>query len=648
MIDTLGATTGTAILPCAKSVAAGTHVTVAPATRHTAELRAPPEIIENRVGRRRASLCSRPPQTAECSLQAAFTALVKGEDLADHLPLFRQHYGSISTLVPYLQETLAAHPQLLTSEHEWLTVIRFHPSLLRLLPPSFTNETFCIRAVVQAGSFVALPTSLSESQREAICTKACLVRSELLKILPEQWKSAELCETVCARRPAMLRYVPGRLRTPELCARACAQHPTLFACLSALQRKYDGLAQAVCRQNGDMLHYVAVDDRSLLLCRYACLSCGQALRHVPEDLLEAYPKLCAIACQDDGMALQYVPAGLLKRFPKLYRAACHSNGMALQYVPRKLRSQEICEAAVAASADALQLVPEGPIREALYTLACTYNGAALRHCHPLKRRRKLCLTAFHAETDGHLALEYIPEKWRTQAMYEVACREDYSWLARIPDHIDRQPLDLMAVERYGSLALQYIPPQHHSAVLCRKAVHCNSTYIECVAKPYLTLELFLVAVSRAGWNDNLHSAARAALSASDYRLFVTLCATRNRLTQVKVLTCPALPDDLKQSLVDFLCTASGPLTSQSWPDSSALYRSETPLTSSIPNTSAYRLLAACYQNPGYQPPLRQAGVQLQRYIASELQGFDSCQRLAVDQQPCLRQTALPCTAVKRL
>ena len=66
------------------------------------------------------------------------------------------------------------------------------------------------------------------------------------------------------------------------------------------------------------------------------------LEYVPEKLKT--PELCRAAIENSGWALRYVPEKL--KTPELCLLAVQNEGHALQYVPEKLKTPELCLLAV--------------------------------------------------------------------------------------------------------------------------------------------------------------------------------------------------------------------------------------------------------------------------------------------------------------
>ena len=556
---------------------------------------------------------------ANRALHAALTALAAGRDLAAHLHTLREFQGSLVWLAPHLEKTVREHPELLRTERDWIDVLQVHPHLLERVPPSFLTDPLYAAVIGSTRAYTCLPSSMPVTRKRAICTLACLDCCSLLwEGLPDLYKGLELYTAACTKWPFLFEFVPEQYRTPELCTMACNSNPQLFCSIAKSQRSPQ-LAHQVCQKNGLMLAFVDPSERTEELCRLACQTNGRALQHVPASVLRSHPELYAIACGSDGRALAWVPKAL--RSAELYRTAVSSHPDALALVLEMLRDNGCIDH------------PETSLLLAdLYERACRHSGAALRHVPLEDRTPALCQTAFNAQKDGLKAFDAIPVDWCSQEMYERACSKESKWLAGLPPHINRQPLDLIAATHIGSWALQDIPPENRTAQVCEKALQRCALFFKFVPAQHLNLERLLCWES--GWDGDLCRHAKAVLSEEQLSLFVSLLACQNSQTQAKILTCPNLSWQVKADVIDFLTTGKLPCLSESPPRFEALQSRSMPLHFVIPNRGAYPLLQVCYQHPGYEPPQRQAGRAVEEYIAEQLSSLHSCSRLPL--QPDLR------------
>ena len=550
---------------------------------------------------------SRTPQTKD-SLHNALTALAQGDDLINHMETFRQYHGSITSLIPYLEKTVSAHPEVLHTEEEWIEMTAHHHRLFTQMPEHFLTERFYMHWCVTCRSFEALPATLPAQSKQSIYAITCAQFPVMFEHLPRQGMSAEICEQACDKLPRLLQFVPDEYRSPALCLRVCREEPWQFTCLRGEQKTAD-LALLACRHSGEMLKHVDLEKRTL--------------------------ELCTAACQNDSIALRYVPLRYFDTHPELYMIACQNDGMALQYIPYQKRTPELCKAAVISSAQALTLVPEH-CKEQLYAQACSHSGAALKHVPAARRTPELCTTAFNAPKQGLEAFHSIPVGRRTQAMYEAFCRHHPRELREIPGHIDRARVDSIAVQHNGTAALQYIPPQYCTPRLCVQARRAHAHALtEAPVEPPL-LEHFITQLDDSDhWSEGLHRLAQTHLGADQYRVFLFLAVSRTTRIQLQVLTCPLLCAPARAELINFLSTGRSAFTDRVKPGGSHLFSHESPLQHSLPNTSKSALLVSCYSHccPTYQAE----GNDLERYIATELEQFKGCEQCPPDKQPPLHR-----------
>ena len=589
-----------------------------------------------------AAVCTHDVAGGNSALRNAWNAIVEGHDLAAHMDTLREHYGSIKPLIPYLQKTVSAHPDVVHTENEWNQLIRHHPDLFKMVPEHFLTDDFYLHWCCLRETFELLPATMAEDRKRSLCAQACLQRPAMLKVLPCQYMSAQICTEACDQLPWMLEFVPDEYRSTSLCFSVCSADPRQFAVLRG-EQKTAYTAQLACRHDGDMLKYVDPLKRTAELCLAACQSNGLALQYVPEHCLNEHPELYSIACHNEGLALQYVPEDYLHEHPELCFIACDKNGLALQYVPERCIKDHPKLYSIACQNDglALQYVPPAERSVGLCQMAVSDNGNALQyvpgeHCTP-----ELCTSAFNATYGGRTeeVLSLIPVDWRTQEMYDTVPRCGPGARQPIPDHINRTLIDRRSLLGPGSKALNDIPVQHRTPEICQKAFsHPGASQnIEAVPEHNLRMEFFIAAIDDDRWDPELHRLAQTHLPDSQYHCFLAIAVSRHAAMQLQVLTCPVLTAALRAELIHFMETGQTRFLHAYRPDSRDLYSTESPLLWESRNTSATTLLTTCYSNPNYEPPYLAEGDSLERYIEAELELFGGCKRLRPDQQPRLYQ-----------
>ena len=578
---------------------------------------------------------------SETPLYKALTALLQGDDLAPHMETLRQTYGSVTPLMPYLKKTVQAHPEVLHTVDEWLAAIKDYPDLLQWVPDCFLTDAVYAQYVLTCHTFDVLPSTMSAARKRSVCAEAFRQNPNIFFEFPRECMDAEFCASFCTEDPFMLRNIPDEHKGAELCHALCKKHPMLLMHIPARYRSAE-LCTRACEKEGTMLGYVPPLKQTLELCKTACQSNGVALQYVPEHYLDQYPQLYTIACQSNGLALQYVPERYLNDHPELYTIACQNDGLALQYVSERYISAhpELYTIACQNTGKALEYVPVAERSLPLCQTAVADWGYMLKYVPMHHRTPLLCSTAFYARGGRFSALSAIPAPLRTQAMYDEVC-PFYSptQLQTIPDHIDRTKIYHMMVVELGAKALLSIPPEYRTPELCKQAF-CepgSSKEIEEVPVGSLCVEIFMAAIDDGRWDVELHKAAKTHLRKSEYQRLLAMAVSRQATMQLQVLSCPVLSPADRSELLHFLVTGQSSFLPPCKTDVSDLCCDQSPLAWATRNSPATSLIAACYSNPGYQPPHLAEGRKLERYIAKELELFQGCERLPADKQPPLHK-----------
>ena len=144
---------------------------------------------------------------------------------------------------------------------------------------------------------------------------------------------------------------------------------------------------------------------------------------------------------------------------------------------------------------ALKYVPEYLRTEAICTSAVGSNGRAL-YCVPEPLRTEAICTAA-LEKDGY-ALRDVPDYLRTEAMCTSAVGECGMALDYVPEPLLTEAICTTAVEQDGR-ALAYVPEPLLTEAICTAAIMQNGEALEYVPEPLRTEALCLAAVGRDGW-----------------------------------------------------------------------------------------------------------------------------------------------------
>ena len=144
---------------------------------------------------------------------------------------------------------------------------------------------------------------------------------------------------------------------------------------------------------------------------------------------------------------------------RVYLAAVRKDGFALAHVPEKLRTEEICRAAIFRprsrimfEAELLDYVPE-ELRLSVCLAGVQERGYVL-YCLPEQLKTpEICLAA--VQNDG-LALQYVPEELKTEEICRAAVQQGGRALEYVPEHMKTPQLCWEALQQ-ARLVFQYIP-----------------------------------------------------------------------------------------------------------------------------------------------------------------------------------------------
>ena len=144
---------------------------------------------------------------------------------------------------------------------------------------------------------------------------------------------------------------------------------------------------------------------------------------------------------------------------------------------------------------ALQYVPEPLRTEAMCTEVVGRNGWVLDCVPEHLRTEAICTTAV---TQNALALEYVPKHLRTKAMCTAAVGSDGRALHYVPEPLRTEAMCTTAVERHGE-ALQFVPEHLRTEAMSWSAVVSNGMALPYVPELFRTEAMSRSAVGKNGW-----------------------------------------------------------------------------------------------------------------------------------------------------
>lgn len=333
-----------------------------------------------------------------------------------------------------------------------------------------------------------------EERRDAeLCRPAVAHDGTELSHVPEPLRTRELCLLAVAGDGGSLQYVPFALRDRELCLTAVEKGAHLGYVPDTLRDREMCLAAA--RRGGAVLEFVPFALRDAELCRLAMESGPDRLEHTPWALRDR--DICFRALDSDGYQLAFVPERHRDR--ELYLAAVQRRGCTLEFVPLAMRDLELCVEAVRSEVHAWRFTPP-ELRPAIAAatgvdledeeVRVIVGGFALLPF--AERTRERCLDAARENQFDpglapdvlrdretclefavrRIALDHVPEEFRTREVCLPNVAFDPYGLASIPEGLRDREMCLTAVRGFGE-QLSFVADPLRDEEMCRAAVACS-------------------------------------------------------------------------------------------------------------------------------------------------------------------------------
>jgi len=374
-----------------------------------------------------------------------------------------------------------------------------------------------------------------------ICYAAVEQNGLALQYVPAQFKSAKLCFAAVEQNWWALQYVPSHpdVKTEAVCIAAVRKNRIAFQFIPIGMRTEE-MCLAAVENDGSALQDVPEKFRSESLCLLALYKNPLALQYFPNEMKTDIA--CSKAVERNGLALQHVPMEL--RTETLCLAALKETSLALKHIPNKTRA--IWLAAIKHDPSQLQFVPPEIKDDEFMIEAIKVNGLALQYA-PLPRvfnrvivsdlkpdkidKNTLYMQITNDFTDerGYLISggviahwlkgdEIISKKIRKNNANVKLILHKLSLITNQSDmvadkeliesitqkfEIDKEVdvyyknLYLNAVKQNG-LALQYVPSESQTELLCLAAVEQNGSAFAFVPNALKTPAVCLAAVTKNG------------------------------------------------------------------------------------------------------------------------------------------------------
>jgi len=213
-------------------------------------------------------------------------------------------------------------PENLKTYEMYLEAVKKNGYALGLVPEDLKTAELCLEAIEHSEQWSKkfdendwLGYDFVDDELDELELK--LLKTDVLKYVPEKLKTAEFCFEAIKRNTSTIADIPKSLITAELC-------------------------NVAIKQNGRALLFVPEEFLTYEMCLIAVKDYGKALKSVPETIKTK--EFCLEAVKHRSWALKFVPENL--RTYEMYLEAVKQDAGIFQYVPEEFKSTEICLEAV--------------------------------------------------------------------------------------------------------------------------------------------------------------------------------------------------------------------------------------------------------------------------------------------------------------
>ena len=366
-----------------------------------------------------------------------------------------------------------------------------------------------------------------------LCRAACEKYGYALQAVPEKQRSAELCRTAILSKAGAIKYVPEELlpklfNTQEfsMAAIARAGYNEIEDILKQIPDKFktSGLWLAAVGVKGILLKQVPASMKTNEMCEAAMKqSAALAIEHVPDNLKT--PEMCLAAVNDSkGRALKYVPDILktkeicLAAFAKMsfllddigidlekteldeiWRAVAMKKREMLEYMPLPLKTAELCQAVIDASEygkdDVLKFTPDAVKTAKMCQTAFEDNANAFQYIPDTFKTAEMCRTAVEK---GYRNLEFVPDTFKTAEMCRASVEQLGRTLAFVPEKFKTKELCIAALKN-EYLAMEYVPQALLTPEFILTEIQKNPHALQYVPDSLKTAEICIAAVKENEW-----------------------------------------------------------------------------------------------------------------------------------------------------
>lgn len=325
---------------------------------------------------------------------------------------------------------------------------------LRFIPIEFKTPSLCLKAVKMNG----LNLEHCELKTARLCNAAIQNNGLAIRFVPDELLNSKLCHDAVENNFEALYYVKDEFKTTEMCLMALRantfgwtsendiQFPDVFNWVPERLHSEEMVSIVGCRlsklkieqtkelclisvtKRGCNLEHVKPEFRTRQVQFAAVAQSGLALKFVPHD--EQTKALCKLAVNENFDSLCYV-AKKYRSDPEVYNTAIRKNGLALKHIPHEEQTYDMCMFAVALNGKAIKYV-NPKLMDSDICRTAVYNTCEALSEIPIDSEHLTYDTCLEAVRQKGYMVDNVPEKFRTQELYENAVIQKYDFVERVP------------------------------------------------------------------------------------------------------------------------------------------------------------------------------------------------------------------------
>lgn len=297
-----------------------------------------------------------------------------------------------------------------------------------------------------------------------------------------------------ARLP--LANIPKNERKDIMYDLCVEQDPNALAQIPEEKRNFERCMKQVAL-NGLNLRYVPDDKITSDLLNEALTQNGDAVKYAPDQMLT--DKHLEMAYRSNPSSVDFLPEGQAESFEKKmelkepmaeYFAMIEKDGRRLSEVPKKMRSKNLCMAAMKQNPRAIESVPEALRHGKIADMAIKHDGHLISEIPMQFRSEQLCEMALEKTP---LAYKHMPNEYKSEKNTLRAVRSDGNLIRYTPDRLRTRSVKLAAVKQNG-FAIEHLSQKQRTPEIIEAAVSQNGQVLAMLSEAQKTVEACALAV----------------------------------------------------------------------------------------------------------------------------------------------------------